>query len=174
VIVTHSAELAEKLRLYRNHGLVNRDEVAMFGVNCRLDTIQAVVGNRLIGQTRQITERRIANAKRYDEAFAQLDEFIDIPRRRPGVRHVFHLYVLRVKRRDELLASLRKNGIDARIHYPIPVHLQKAAMHLGYKQGDFPMAEEHSRTAITLPGHQHLTDDEVSYVIEKVRAFFRG
>jgi len=174
VIVTHSAELAEKLRLYRNHGLVNRDEVTMFGINCRLDTIQAVVGNRLISQTRQITERRIANAKRYDEAFAGLGELINLPTRRPGVRHVFHLYVLRVKRRDDLLAYLRKNGIDAKVHYPIPVHLQKAAAYLGYKSGDFPMAEEHARTAITLPGHQHLTEDEVSYVIENVRAFYRG
>ena len=174
MIVTHSPELAGKLRLYRNHGLSNRDEVAMFGVNCRLDTIQAVVGNRLIGQTRQITERRIAHARRYDEAFADLPEFINIPRRRPGVRHVFHLYVLRVKRRDDLLAHLQHRGIDARIHYPIPMHLQKASAGLGYKPGDFPVAEEHARTAITLPGHQHLTDDEVGYVIETVRAFYRG
>jgi dTDP-4-amino-4,6-dideoxygalactose transaminase len=174
VIVTHSTELAEKLRLYRNHGLINRDEVVTFGVNCRLDTIQAVVGNRLIGQTRQITERRIANARRYDEAFGGLGEFINVPRRRPGVRHVFHLYVLRVKQRDELLAYLRKNGVDAKIHYPVPVHLQKAAAHLGYKRGDFPKAEEHARTALTLPGHQHLTDNEVDYVIEKVHAFYRG
>jgi aminotransferase EvaB len=172
IIVTHSAEMAEKLRLYRNHGLTNRDEVAVFGINCRLDTIQAVVGNRLIGQTRMITEKRIAHAKRYDEAFADMPEFIDIPKRRPGVRHVFHLYVLRVKRRDELLASLRKSGIDAKIHYPIPVHLQKAAAYLGYQQGDFPVAEEHARSVITLPGHQHLTDEEMGYVVEKVRSFY--
>ena len=174
MIVTHSAELAEKLRLYRNHGLVNRDEVTMFGINCRFDTLQAVVGNRLIGQTQLITERRITNARRYDAAFADLTEFINIPVRRRGVRHVFHLYVLRVKRRDELLAYLRQNGVEARIHYPIPVHLQKAAAALGYKAGDFPMAEEHARTAITLPGHQHLTDEEVGWVIEKVRAFYLG
>jgi dTDP-4-amino-4,6-dideoxygalactose transaminase len=174
VIVTHSKDLAEKLRLYRNHGLANRDEVVSFGINCRLDTIQAVIGNRLVGQTKQITERRIANAKRYDEAFKDLSAFINIPKRRPGVRHVFHLYVLRVKRRDELLAHLKKNGVDAKLHYPIPMHLQKAAAHLGYKQGDFPVAEEHGRTCITLPGHQHLTDEEVGYVIDQVRAFYRG
>ena len=70
--------------------------------------------------------------------------------------------------------KINVNGIDAKIHYPIPVHLQKAAAHLGYKAGDFPVAEEHARTAITLPGHQHLTDDEVDYVIQKVRGFYRG
>jgi len=173
LIVTHSDELNETLRLYRNHGLINRDEVAIFGINCRLDTVQAVVGNRLIGQTEEITSRRIANAKRYDDAFRDLGEFIQIPKRRPGVRHVYHLYILRVKRRDELLSCLNDNGIEAKVHYPIPVHLQEAARYLGYKEGDFPVSEDHARCAITLPVHQHLTPDEVEYTIEHVRRFYR-
>lgn len=172
VIVTHSAELAEKLRLYRNHGLINRDEAVMFGCNSRLDTLQAVIGNRLIGEVEWITNRRIAIAKRYYEAFAGLGEFIRIPKRRLGVKHVFHLYMVRVKRRDELLAYLHRNGVEAKIHYPIPVHLQKAAQHLGYKEGDFPVCEEDSRTIITLPAHQHLTDDEIDYTIEQIRLFY--
>lgn len=172
VIVTRSSELAEKLRLYRNHGLINRDEVAMFGFNSRLDTLQAVVGNRLIKQFDWITNQRIANAQRYDEAFADLVEFIRIPKRRPGVKHVYHLYMLRVKRRDELLEYLHKNGVEAKIHYPIPLHLQKAAQHLGYKEGDFPVCEQDSRTIITLPAHQHLTDDEINYTIELIRSFY--
>lgn len=174
VIVTHLPELSHKLRLYRNHGLVNRDEVASFGINCRLDTIQAVVGNRLIGQAGEITDKRIANAKKYNGAFSELQDFIDVPKRRPGVRHVYHLYVLRVKRRDHLLDYLNQKGIEAKVHYPIPVHLQKAARGLGYKEGDFPVSEEHSRMAITLPGHQHLNDDEIAYVIEMVRKFYMG
>jgi len=172
LIVTRSAELAEKLRLYRNHGLINRDEAVMFGHNSRLDTLQAVIGNRLIGQVEWITLRRIANARRYDAAFEDLAEFISIPKRRPGVRHVFHLYMIRVKRRDELLAYLRKSGIEAKVHYPIPVHLQKAAAPLGYKEGDFPVCEEDSRTLITLPAHQHLHEDELNYTIEQVRSFY--
>lgn len=172
VIVTRSPEIAEKLRLYRNHGLINRDEVVMFGCNSRLDTLQAVIGNRLIGQVEWITNQRISNAKRYDEAFADMSKFIRIPRRRPGVRHVYHLYMVRVKRRDELLAYLHRKGVEARIHYPIPLHLQKAAQYLGYKEGDFPVCEEDSRTIITLPAHQHLGDDEVDYVIEQVRSFY--
>jgi len=172
VIVTHYGELAEKLRLYRNHGLANRDEVETFGINCRLDTIQAVVGNRLIRQVKEITRKRIETAKRYDEAFADLHDWIDIPIRRPEVRHVYHLYVIRVKRRDELLAYLNQKGISAKVHYPIPIHFQKAARYLGYKKGDFPVSEEHSRTAITLPAHQHLTEDEMGYVIEQVRRFY--
>ena len=172
IIVTHSEELADKFRLYRNHGLINRDEVKTFGINCRLDTIQAVVGNRLISEAEGITNKRIANAKRYDEAFRDLEDFIEIPIRRPEVRHVYHLYIIRVKRRDELLAYLNQKGISAKIHYPIPMHLQKAARCLGYKKGDFPVSEEHSRAAITLPAHQHLTEDEMGYVIEQVREFY--
>jgi len=174
VILTHSGELAEKLKLYRNHGLVSRDEVVSFGINCRLDTIQAVVGNRLIGQAEEITNKRIANAKQFDMAFIDLQDFIDIPIRRADVRHVYHLYVLRVKNRNELLSNLNHEGIEAKVHYPIPVHLQKAALYLGYKEGDFPVSEEHARSAITLPAHQHLTEDELNYVIEQVTQFYQA
>src|SRR5215470_4420597 len=96
VIVTRSEELCEKLRLFRNHGLSNRDEVAMFGHNCRLDSLQAVVANRLIGQAEAITEKRIANARLYDEALADMNEFVKIPRRYPNVKQVYHTYVVRV------------------------------------------------------------------------------
>jgi dTDP-4-amino-4,6-dideoxygalactose transaminase len=174
VIVTRSRVLSEKARLYRNHGLVGRDEVKVFGVNCRLDTLQAVVGKRLIGSTEEITGRRIEIARRYDDAFRDLGEFIDVPVRRPGVRHVYHLYVVRVARRDALLRYLHGKGIEAKIHYPVPVHLQPAARLLGYRRGAFPVAEDHSRRAITLPAHQHLTDAEVEYTAETVRRFFRG
>lgn len=173
VIVTRSPELAEKLRLYRNHGLINRDEAVMFGHNSRLDTLQAVIGNRLLGEVEWITNQRIANAKRYDEALSELGDFIQIPKRRPEVKHVYHLYIIRVRDRDRLLAYLHQNGIEARIHYPVPVHLQEAAQDLGYKEGDFPFCEADSRRILTLPAHQHLTDAEIEYTIEKVRAFYR-
>lgn len=172
VIVTRSQEFADTLRLMRNHGLKNRDEVDVFGGNSRLDTLQAVVGNALIGDTAWITDRRIANAARYDQALSGLAPNVRIPVRRKGVRHVYHLYILRVERRDELLAHLNANGVEAKIHYPIPVHLQKAAKHLGHKEGDFPNAERDAKCVITLPAHQHLTDEEIDYSIEQVRAFY--
>jgi aminotransferase EvaB len=174
MIVTHSDELAAKLRLYRNHGLVNRDEVASFGSNCRLDTLQAVIGNRLMGEVDSITERRIANAGRYDAAFADLGDRIRAPKRRPGVRHVYHLYILRATRRDALVAFLNERGVEAKVHYPTPVHLQPAAKHLGYKAGDFPVSEADSRQVVTLPVHEHLSDAELEYAIEQVRSFYAG
>lgn len=172
VIVTKSDELAKQLRLYRNHGLVNRDEVEIFGTNSRLDTLQAVIGNRLIKQAEWITRQRIENAQKYDEALADLDEYIQIPHRREGVKHVFHLYILRVKDRDKLLAYLNDSGIEAKIHYPVPVHLQNAAKPLGYKKGDFPKCEADCENIITLPCHQHLTDAELNYTIDKLYHFY--
>ncbi len=172
VVVTTSASLSERLRRYRNHGMVNRDEIAEFGVNSRLDSLQAVVGNRLIGEVRAITDARIAHARRYDEAFQDLAPHVRVPRRREGVRHVYHLYVIRVERRDALIQFLHGVGVEAKIHYPIPLHLQQAAAYLGYKRGDFPMSETDSRDVITLPAHQHLTRDEVEHVIGQVRRFY--
>jgi dTDP-4-amino-4,6-dideoxygalactose transaminase len=172
VVVTRSAELAERLRLYRNHGLIDRDHVAAFGVNSRLDALQAVVGLRLIEQFEEITEQRIANARRYDEAFSDLAPDVRVPVRRPGVKHVFHLYVIRVERRNELLAQLYERGVEAKVHYPVPVHLQPAAASLGYREGDFPTSEADSRRIVTLPAHQHLSEDEIAYTVEQVRGFY--
>jgi dTDP-3-amino-2,3,6-trideoxy-4-keto-D-glucose/dTDP-3-amino-3,4,6-trideoxy-alpha-D-glucose/dTDP-2,6-dideoxy-D-kanosamine transaminase len=174
VIVTRSSELAEQLRLFRNHGLSGRDDVVMFGHNSRLDSLQAVIGNRLISQTDFITDGKIANARRYDEAFADLAPMVRVPKREANVRHVYHLYMLRVERRNELLAHLIERGIAAKVHYPVPVHLQPAARELGYAAGDFPVAEADARDLITLPGHQHLTADQVDYTIEAVREFYRS
>lgn len=172
VIVTGSEELAQRLRLFRNHGLVGRDQVEFFGCNSRLDTLQAVIGNRLMKEVDFITAQRIANAKFYDTAFSPMRDYVLVPTRRSGVKHVFHLYMLRVKDRDRLLSFLQENGIDARIHYPIPVHLQKGAQYLGYKAGDFPVSEQDCKNILTLPAHQHLSNDELSFVVDKVAEFY--
>lgn len=174
VIITRSAELCRKLKLFRNHGMTTRDEIEMFAHNSRLDSLQAVIGNRLINDVEGITQRRIANARQYDEAFRDLKEYITIPRRRLDVQQVYHTYVLRVQNRDALWNHLVGCGIKAKVHYPIPVHLQKAAGYLGYKRGDFPVCEEDSRTIISLPVHQHLVSEQTDYVIECVRGFYLG
>ena len=174
VILTRSKDLCDKLRLFRNHGMATRDEIAFWSHNCRLDTLQAVVAKRLMKEVHTITDQRIANAKRYDESFADLREWIQIPPRRANVKQVFHTYVIRVKDRDRLYAYLIGKGIDVKIHYPIPLHLQKAATSLGYKEGDFPVCEEDCRTIITLPVHQHLKPEDLEYVIDSVRGFYRN
>jgi dTDP-3-amino-2,3,6-trideoxy-4-keto-D-glucose/dTDP-3-amino-3,4,6-trideoxy-alpha-D-glucose/dTDP-2,6-dideoxy-D-kanosamine transaminase len=174
VVTTRSAELARKLRLYRNHGLVNRDEIEFFGINCRLDTMQAVVANRLFPQLDFITDTRIKNAAFYDAAWKDIAEHVQPPTRRPGVKHVYHLYMVRARRRDELLAFLQNRGIEAKVHYPKAIHMQPAAAYLGYKPGDFPKAEADCACIITLPAHQHLTREELDYTAQSVHDFYRG
>ena len=119
-----------------------------------------------------ITDQRIANAQRYDEGLANLGEHIVIPPRRPELKQVFHTYVIQASDRDGLLKHLMEQEIEAKVHYPIPLHLQEAAQYLGYKQGDFPVCEEHCRTIITLPVHQHLTSDQVDWVIGNIRQYY--
>lgn len=174
VIVTRSAEMNEELRLFRNHGLGNRDEVLMWGHNSRLDSLQAVVANRLIDQTESITQTRIDNAAFYDNAFSDLGEYVLIPPRRSNVKQVYHTYVIRVSDRDSLHTYLMDQGIRAKVHYPIPLHLQEAAQPLGYREGDFPVCEEHCRTIISLPVHEHLTQEELNYTATTLRQFYTG
>lgn len=172
VIVTDSDGLAEHLRLRRNHGLRNRDTVEIWGVNSRLDTLQAVVGGHLLDQARAVTDQRIAHAARLDRGLADLADLVTIPPRRSGVRHVYQIYVVQAKARDELHDWLVARGVEAKVHYPVPLHLQPAARELGYGRGDFPVCETQADEIITLPAHQHLTTAEVDCVIEQVRAFY--
>lgn len=172
IIVTDSEEIRDKLILLRNHGLETRDQVAIFGYNSRLDSLQAIVGNHLIRNIHAITEARIKWAQKIDLGLAELKDFITIPRRRANKKYVYHLYMIMCKDRDELLFHLNQRGIEAKIHYPIPLHLQPAAAFLGYKQGDFPVAESQSKSILTLPVHQHLTERQIDYVIEKIKEFY--
>jgi aminotransferase EvaB len=171
IIVTDSEEIRDRLILLRNHGLKNRDEVAIFGYNSRLDSLQAIVGNQLIKDIYKITETRIKWAQKMDFGLGELKDFITIPKRRANKKYVYHLYMIMVKDRDELLAYLNKNGVEAKIHYPIPIHLQPAAAALGYKKEDFPVTESQSKSIITLPVHQHLREGQIDYMIEKIKEF---
>ncbi|OGC22684.1 transcriptional regulator [candidate division WOR-1 bacterium RIFOXYB2_FULL_37_13] len=173
MITTNSDEMNKKLRLLRNHGLASRDEVEIFGFNSRLDTFQAVIALRLLPDVKKITDKRIANAKRLDDGFNDLSDFIEIPKRNLNVRQVFHLYILRVKNRDQLLKYCNDKGIEAKVHYPIPLPYQKCCQHLGYKKGDFPKTERDCQSIITFPAHQHLTEDEIQYIIDTVKEFYR-
>ncbi len=172
VILTRSEEVRDRLRLLRNHGMATRDEIHVWTGNSRMDSLQAAIALRLMGQVHEITGHRIANARRFDAAFADMTDAIRLPPRRSHVRQVFHTYVMRVVDRDALLASLLDQGVRAKVHYPIPLHLQKAAAGLGYKAGDFPVCEADCRSILTLPVHQHLTPGEIDHTIGAVRRFY--
>lgn len=171
VIVTNDDKTAHQLRLLRNHGLADRDTVEILGYNSRLDTIQAVVGNWLIPRTKEIAEKRIANAKFYDQGLGKLRQ-IRIPPRPADMRVVYHLYIVFAERRDELLKFCVDRGIEAKVHYPVPIYRQPALKHLGYKAGDFPVTDRHLSEIITFPCDQHLSREEMQYVIDMVTEFY--
>ena len=171
VIVTDDDLLAVQLRLLRNHGLLDRDTVTVLGCNSRLDTIQAVVGNWLIPQTSDIAYRRIEHAKYYDDGFRNIPK-IRIPPRPTEFKIVYHLYIVFAEDRDALLDHCISNGIEAKVHYPVPIYRQSALAHLGYKEGDFPVTDQHAKNIISFPCDQHLSKAQMDYVIDTVRNFY--
>ncbi len=173
VITTNDDAIAARLRLIRNHGLRNRDEIEVLGYNSRLDTLQAVVGNWLIGTTEDITARRIDNAARYDEGLLRIKQ-IRLPPRPENRKRVYHLYSVFAEDRDGLYAALQAAGVECKIHYPIPVYLQEGLKGFGYEKGDFPVTDRHATEIISFPCDQHLTCEEIDYVLECVRRYYGG
>jgi dTDP-4-amino-4,6-dideoxygalactose transaminase len=172
-VVTNDAEMDRKLRLLRNHGLRNRDEMEIFGYNSRLDSFQAVVGKWMLRQIHDLVDKRIAAANYYDEGFSDLLG-VRIPPIADGVKHVYLLYILFADNRDALLEHCVKNGIEAKIHYPIPLYQQEALKPLGIPPGTFPVTDGHSRNCITFPVDQHLSREEQDFLINTVRDFYKG
>jgi len=171
IIVTNNKKYYQHLKLLRNHGLVDRDNVKICGYNSRLDTFQAVVGNWLIPSAKKIANQRINNAKYYDSQLKNI-KGIRIPPRLKNYKIVYHLYILFAENRDELLKYCLKKGIEAKIHYPIPMYRQPALKHLGHKKGDFPITDLHAKSIISFPCDQHLSKKEMNYVIKTVKDFY--
>ena len=172
VITTNNKKIFEKLRLLRNHGLINRDEFIITGYNSRLDTIQAAVGNCLIKDVKALTNQRISNAKFYDNEFEKIKE-IKIPKREKNNRNVFHLYVVFAKRRNELLKYCLNKGIECKIHYPKELYLQKGLSHLKHKRGDFPVTDWQCKNIISFPVDQYLSKKQLAFVVKTVKNFYK-
>lgn len=171
IITTNSDDMNAKIRLLRNHGLTDRDHCEIFGYNSRLDTIQAVVASHLLEKIDSITDARIDHANYLDRGLSEVSG-IKIPQRVDTIKEVFHIYSFMAESRDALVQFLRGNGIDAKIHYPIPMHLQPAAQYLNYKKGDFPMAENAANQTISLPVHEFVESKDLDFMISKVREFY--
>ena len=171
-VLTESAEHARRVRLLGDHGSERRYEHLTIGFNSRLDALQAVVLRaKLRGLVADNQARRQA-ASHYAELLAGLPEVI-LPRTAPGNEHVWHLYTIRVPRRDDVLRRLQDEGIGAGIHYPVPVHLQPAFRHLGYGPGDFPVAEAAARQLLSLPLYPQITREQQVRVADAVRRALR-
>ncbi len=169
IITTNSDEYAALIKKWRNHGMRNREEVDFWGFNSRLDTLQAAVLLPRIKMLPALIERRREIAKRY---IAGLSSVVTCPVERDDEFHTYHVFVIQTDRRDELKKDLEAHGIETKIHYPIPIHLQRAAHSLGYKRGDLPVTEKQAECILSLPVNQYLENAQVDYVIEKIRHFF--
>ena len=119
----------------------------------------------------KIANQRINNAKYYDSQLKNI-KGIRIPPRLKNYKIVYHLYILFAENRDELLKYCLKKGIEAKIHYPIPMYRQPALKHLGHKKGDFPITDLHAKSIISFPCDQHLSKKEMNYVIKTVKDFY--
>ena len=168
MITTNDEKLYNKLLILRNHGLINRDECEIWGYNSRLDALQAVILNVKLDHLKNWETRKREIAGIYQK---RLIYCVKVPMDKSSEHAVYHTFIIQTKKRDSLKNYLMEKGIDAKIHYPIPIHLQKAAQNLGYKKGDFPVAEEQTKTILSLPIYPELTDNQVDYICDNILKF---
>lgn len=171
IITTNNKEYYEQLKLLRNHGLKDRDTCVMWGLNSRMDSVQAKIVSLGLNHLNKWNADRRRNAFRYQDA---LKKYVTVPVDSDNIFSVYHNFVILTEKSDALAHHLKENRIDTRVHYPIPLHLQPAAKNLNYKTGDFPVAERLMNQMLSLPIYPELTDKEVDYVISTVEDFFHG
>lgn len=172
MLTTDNTDLYNWMIEYRNHGMTDRDHIARWGVNIRLQPLQAIVANLELPKIDKIVRDRNENAKYFDIALKQLSSKVTTPKRVANDVETYSLYMVLCKERDNLIKYLREKKIDAKIHYPIPLHLQEAALNLGYEEGSFPVAEDQAYKILTLPVHQYLKETQLKYVIDCISDFY--
>jgi len=168
-VTTDNEKVAKKIKALRNYGSQKKYHNEYIGLNRRLDELQAAFLSVKLQYLKDWTQERQKIAETYNQKLK--DSNLILPYVAKNADHVCHLYVVRTSRRDELQAHLNKNGIGTLIHYPIPPHLQKAYKYLGYKEGDFPIAEEFSKTLISLPLWVGLSEERVNSVSNFIKDF---
>jgi len=167
-VVTNDTDLAEKIRILRDHGQSQKYHHTMIGWNCRMDGIQAAVLSVKLRHLERANLLRRHRASLYNEALAGLDE-VATPVEADYARHVYHIYAVCVQERDEVRRFLEANGIGCGVHYPIPIHLQEAWGNLGYFEGAFPIAENLAKEFLSLPMFPELAEGQIEYVVCCVR-----
>jgi dTDP-4-amino-4,6-dideoxygalactose transaminase len=172
-VVTCNAALQAKIRLLREHGQTRKYYHSMIGWNCRMDGIQAAVLRVKLRHLGRYTELRRSHAAQYDRALSSIDELV-WPVQAAWARHVYHIYAIRVKNRDDVMRRLAEKGVGSGIHYPVPVHLQEAYRGLGYQSGAFPVAERCAEEFLSLPMFPELTSLQVETVVEAVKEALTG
>lgn len=175
-IVTSDEKIYEKIKMLRNYGSVKKYYHDIIGYNNRLDTIQAAVLDVKLKYLNDWNKRRLDNAKLYNQKLAGISDIIlpEIPESFGLQQHVFHLYVIRAKKRDGLLKYLNDNGVQAGIHYPIPIYALGAYAYLNLNKDDFKVAEQLSQEIISLPMFPELTEEQIATVASLIKKFYQA
>ncbi|MEA5008873.1 DegT/DnrJ/EryC1/StrS family aminotransferase [Clostridium tyrobutyricum] len=172
MIVTNDDELGKLAKMFRVHGASKKYHYDYIGYNSRLDTIQAAVLSIKLKYIDNAIEKRAAVAKWYEERLSDC-EYVRFPKIKGEQKGVYYVFNILAEKRDELAAYLKENEIGNSIYYPIPLHLQKCFSYLGYKEGDFPIAEKLSKEVIALPIYPEITEDEVDFVCNTIKKFYK-
>ena len=175
MVTTGSDEFNHNLQILRNHGAEPKYYHKIIGGNFRLDALQAAIVSVKLKHLDSWTKGRRENALKYRELIraAGLDKFIILPEERE-TRHIYNQFVINLtEKRDELRLFLQESGIGTETYYPVPLHLQECFQDLGYKKGDFPVAEYAAEHTLALPVYSELSDDQIEYVVDKISAFYR-
>ena len=167
-VTTNDAEIAKKIRMIRDHGQAQKYYHDIEGYNGRLDAIQAGILHKKLKRLAEGNEKRRQSASLYNKLLSQVNGVVT-PYEPDWSRAVYHLYVIRAKNREELQKHLTEKKIGTGLHYPLPLHLQKAYEYLGYKEGDFPVSEKVATELLSLPMYPGLTESQQEYVVECLR-----
>lgn len=172
IIVTNEAKIYNKLCLLRDYGRLSKYEHILIGYNCRLDTLQAAILRIKLKKLTTWNNLRKQAAGIYNESLKDIKGIV-IPYRSDLVKHVYHVYAIRTRQRDYLYNELKNRGIGVLLHYPIPLHLQKAYKDLGYKKGDFPVSERISQEIISLPMYPHLNQRQLNFITSNIKKILK-
>ena len=172
-VLTNEDSVADSVRKLGNWGSDRKYHHPEAGFNSRMDTLQAVVLKAKLARLASWNDERALAAKRYDLMLGDVER-VRLPVTLDGNAHVWHLYVVHVPDRDQVLAGLQAHGVGAGIHYPIPIHLQGAMSDLGHGPGDFPVAEAAASSILSLPLFPGITDQEQEYVVERLKTVLAG
>lgn len=172
MVCTEDESLYHWMKKYRNHGMVDRDTIEFWGVNMRLQPLQAAVASHVLDTVPASVARRNELAARLDGGLLPLHPRVRIPPRIDGHRETFSLYMTCVQERDRLREHLFKAGVEVKVHYPQPLHLQPAARGLGYGPGSLPKTEWQAARLLTLPLHQFLSERQIDFMVAEIRKFY--
>ncbi len=172
-IITNDDALADRFRMYANHGALVKHQHQIEGINSRMDGMQAAILSAKLPYILKWTEQRILNAALYDKHLEGIDQIVK-PKVRPDSKHTFHLYVVRAQKRDELMAYLKEAGIETAIHYPTALPNLKAYAHLNYTSKEIPVATALQNEILSLPLYPELDEEKIKHVADTVRSFYKS